>query len=63
MTEPVPPSRFHKIGWRVVRTAASASFYTSSFATGLALVDRIGELAGSADHHPDVDLHEESVTV
>jgi 4a-hydroxytetrahydrobiopterin dehydratase len=63
MTEPVPPSRFHEIGWRVVRTAASASFHTGSFATGLALVDRIGELAAAVDLHPDLDLRTDSVTV
>lgn len=42
--------------WRHVRDRLEAAFATGDFATGLALVARIGEAAEAADHHPDVDL-------
>lgn len=42
---------------------ASALFRTGSFAVGVELVNEIGKLAGSANHHPDVDLRYSSVTV
>ena len=38
------------------------SFDTGDFATGLKLVERVGELAESIHHHPDVELHYGSVT-
>ncbi len=49
--------------WRVLAVSALARFTTGSFATGLVLVTRIGELAESANHHPDVDLRYGTVTV
>jgi 4a-hydroxytetrahydrobiopterin dehydratase len=61
--ETVTPGRFHEIGWRVVRDDASAHFRTGSFAAGVALVDAIGRLADEANHHPDVDLRPDGVTV
>ncbi|HET6713335.1 MAG TPA: VOC family protein [Actinomycetota bacterium] len=63
MGETVTPRRFHEIGWRVVRDDACAHFRTGSFAAGVALVDAIGELADTANHHPDVDLRPDGVTV
>jgi 4a-hydroxytetrahydrobiopterin dehydratase len=42
---------------------AYAHFRTGSFAVGIALVDAIGRLADAANHHPDVDLRHEGVTV
>lgn len=42
--------------WRVVGDEAHALFRTKDFATGLRLVNEIGELAEEADHHPDVLL-------
>ncbi|NYE35051.1 4a-hydroxytetrahydrobiopterin dehydratase [Nocardioides cavernae] len=42
--------------WRLLRTGIRARFRTGDFATGLALVDRIGAAAEEADHHPDVSL-------
>jgi len=50
-------------GWRVLRTSAVARFETGSFGSGLRLITRIGVLAESANHHPDVDLRYGSVTV
>lgn len=42
--------------WRQVDDAIMARFRTGDFATGLALVDRIGAAAEEADHHPDLTL-------
>ena len=63
MSEAVSLQRFHELDWRVVRDDASTHFRTGSFAEGLALVDAIGGLADAANHHPDVDLRSDSVTV
>ena len=63
MSETIDPRRFHEFDWRVVRDDASTHFRTGSFATGVALVDAIGRLADAADHHPDVDLRPDGVTV
>jgi 4a-hydroxytetrahydrobiopterin dehydratase len=51
--------------WRMLWGAgfACALFRTGSFATGVALVQAIGELAAAAAHEPDVDLRPASVTV
>ncbi|MFT4082736.1 MAG: 4a-hydroxytetrahydrobiopterin dehydratase [Nocardioides sp.] len=49
--------------WRAGADAASAVFATGSFAAGVRFVTVIGDLAESADHHPDVDLRYPSVTV
>jgi 4a-hydroxytetrahydrobiopterin dehydratase len=63
MSEQISPQRFHEVDWRVVRDDACAHFPTGSFAAGVALVDAIGRLADAADHHPDVDLRPDGVTV
>jgi 4a-hydroxytetrahydrobiopterin dehydratase len=63
MSETITPKRFHKVDWRVVRDDAATHFRTGSFAAGVALVDAIGRLADAADHHPDVDLRPDGVTV
>ena len=67
MTERITAHKFLEAddvaGWRVQDETASATFRTGSFATGVALVDRIGVLADAADHHPDVDLRYPTVTV
>lgn len=49
--------------WRVVAHGACAHFRTGAFATGLALVNAVAELAETANHHPDVDLRYAAVTV
>jgi 4a-hydroxytetrahydrobiopterin dehydratase len=49
--------------WRVLAHGIAARFRTGSFATGVDLVDAIGELADAANHHPDVDLRYPAVTV
>ncbi|HET7431888.1 MAG TPA: 4a-hydroxytetrahydrobiopterin dehydratase [Nocardioides sp.] len=42
--------------WRPILGHLEARFATGSFATGLELANRIGELAEAANHHPDLDL-------
>jgi len=49
--------------WRWLLGGLHARFATGDFATGLRLVNEIGALAESADHHPDVDLRYGFVTV
>jgi 4a-hydroxytetrahydrobiopterin dehydratase len=49
--------------WRQLFETLRTRFRTGSFATGLRLVTRIGELAEEADHHPDVDLRYPTVAV
>lgn len=67
MTEGIAPRQFHEaVGvadWRVLFEGACSHFRTGSFAAGVALVDAIGRLADAANHHPDIDLRYESVTV
>jgi 4a-hydroxytetrahydrobiopterin dehydratase len=63
MSETVTPQRFHEADWRVVRDDASTHFRTGTFAAGVALVNAIGRLADDANHHPDVDLRPDGVTV
>ena len=63
MSERVKPQRFHEADWRVVRDDASTHFRTGSFEAGIALVNAIGRLADDANHHPDVDLRPDGVTV
>ena len=42
--------------WRSMHQALQARFRTGDFATGLEMVNRIGEAAEEMDHHPDLDL-------
>jgi 4a-hydroxytetrahydrobiopterin dehydratase len=49
--------------WRVLGEGACAYFRTGSFMAGARLVHAIGELAGLGEHHPDLDLRHEGVTV
>jgi len=42
--------------WTFVNHTLHASFATGDFATGLRLVNRIGDAAESANHHPDIVL-------
>jgi 4a-hydroxytetrahydrobiopterin dehydratase len=69
MTERLTSLQFSESGgvedWRVIWGAgfACAYFATGSFQDGVALVQAIGELAGAANHYPDIDLRPEGVTV
>jgi 4a-hydroxytetrahydrobiopterin dehydratase len=66
-TEPISMRQFHEAtgveDWRIVGEGACAFFRTGSFAGGARLVQAISELAGLDDHHPDVDLRSDGVTV
>lgn len=42
--------------WRQVLGSLKARFKTGDFATGLALVNRVGAAAEAANHHPDISL-------
>ena len=63
----ISPRQFHESegveDWRVLGEGACAFFRTGSFAAGARLVQAISELAGLDDHHPDVDLRRDGVTV
>ena len=67
MTERISARHFHEAegveDWQVRDGRAFAYFRTGSFATGLALVDAIGVLADAANHHPDIHLRYQGVTV
>ena len=42
--------------WRLLFSTLHARFETGDFATGVRLVDAIGEAAEEINHHPDVDV-------
>lgn len=49
--------------WHHEGDQIEARFETGDFATGLALVNRIGAAAEAANHHPDITLTYPSVAV
>jgi 4a-hydroxytetrahydrobiopterin dehydratase len=49
--------------WRALGEGAYAYFRAESFGGGARLLQRISELAGLGDHHPDADLRHQGVTV
>ena len=67
MTDHISPKQFHESegveDWRVLGDGACAYFRTGSFAAGARLVQAVSALPGIADHHPDVDLRHDGVTV
>jgi 4a-hydroxytetrahydrobiopterin dehydratase len=50
-------------GWSEVDGALEREFQFADFAEALAFVNRVGELAEAADHHPDVAIHWNRVTL
>jgi 4a-hydroxytetrahydrobiopterin dehydratase len=50
-------------GWTFEDDCLRARFETGDFVTGLRLVNRIGEAAEAANHHPDLDLRYPTVAV
>jgi 4a-hydroxytetrahydrobiopterin dehydratase len=50
-------------GWAHLGNGLYTRIATPDFATGLALVNAIGEAAGSADNHPHVGLHNTHVDI
>lgn len=69
MTDPITAKQFRDAqgvaDWRTIFGGgwACAYFRTGSFAAGVELVRAIGEVADAANHHPDVDLRPEGVSV
>jgi 4a-hydroxytetrahydrobiopterin dehydratase len=67
MTQPITPRQFHEAAgvedWRVLGDGACAYFCTGSFEAGARLAQAIAKLGGLGDHHPDIDLRHEGVTV
>jgi 4a-hydroxytetrahydrobiopterin dehydratase len=67
MTEKISPATFRAAegvdDWLVLFEGVCARFRTGTFVAGLALVDEIGRLAEAAQHHPDIDLRYDAVTV
>jgi 4a-hydroxytetrahydrobiopterin dehydratase len=43
--------------WREVDGALEREFRFADFAEALAFVNRVGEAAEAANHHPDVEIH------
>jgi 4a-hydroxytetrahydrobiopterin dehydratase len=44
-------------GWAKVDGALEREFRFADFAEALAFVNRVGELAEEANHHPDIEIH------
>ncbi|HEX4791623.1 MAG TPA: 4a-hydroxytetrahydrobiopterin dehydratase, partial [Actinospica sp.] len=69
MTDRISAKQFRDAGgvedWRTIFGGgwACAYFRTGSFAAGVELVRAIGEVAAAANHHPDVELRPEGVSV
>ena len=67
MTERITARQFHEaVGvedWRVLGDGACTYIRTGSFEAGARIVQAIAGLRGLDDHHPDIDLRYEGVTV
>jgi 4a-hydroxytetrahydrobiopterin dehydratase len=50
-------------GWNEVDKALERTFEFGDFREALAFVNRVGELAESKNHHPDIAIHYNKVTL
>jgi 4a-hydroxytetrahydrobiopterin dehydratase len=50
-------------GWAEVDGALEREFRFADFGEALAFVNRVGELAEAEDHHPDIAIHWNRVTL
>jgi 4a-hydroxytetrahydrobiopterin dehydratase len=50
-------------GWAEVNGALQRDYVFRDFAEALAFVNRVGELAEAENHHPDIALHWNKVTL
>jgi 4a-hydroxytetrahydrobiopterin dehydratase len=50
-------------GWTEVDDALERTFQFDSFVEALAFVNRLGELAEAENHHPDIAIHYNRVTL
>jgi 4a-hydroxytetrahydrobiopterin dehydratase len=49
-------------GWQVTNGELRKTFSTANFVAALAFVNRVGELAEAAGHHPDITINYNRVT-
>ncbi len=49
--------------WTEVDKALERTFELENFVDALAFVNRVGELAEAEDHHPDIAIHYNRVTL
>jgi 4a-hydroxytetrahydrobiopterin dehydratase len=67
MTDYISPKQFHDSegveDWRVLGDGACAYFRTGSLAESARLVHAISKLPAVDDHHPDIDVRHDGVTV
>jgi 4a-hydroxytetrahydrobiopterin dehydratase len=50
-------------GWTEVGKALERTFEFENFVDALAFVNRVGELAEAENHHPDIAIHYNRVTL
>jgi 4a-hydroxytetrahydrobiopterin dehydratase len=50
-------------GWNDVDNALERTFEFGNFVDALAFVNRVGELAEAENHHPDIAIHYNEVTL
>jgi len=50
-------------GWSEVDGALERTFQLENFVEALAFVNRVGELAEAENHHPDIAIHYNRVTL
>lgn len=50
-------------GWSEVDGALERTFQLANFVYALAFVNRVGELAEAENHHPDIAIHYDRVTL
>jgi 4a-hydroxytetrahydrobiopterin dehydratase len=50
-------------GWAEIDGALEREFRFADFAAALAFVNQVGELAEAEDHHPDIAIHWNRVTL
>ncbi len=50
-------------GWDEVDSALERTFSFDDFRAALAFVNRVGELAEAENHHPDIAIHYNKVTL
>jgi len=51
------------VTWNEVEDALERTFEFDDFRAALAFVNRVGELAESENHHPDIAIHYSKVTL
>ena len=50
-------------GWNEVDNALERTFQLEDFVEALAFVNRVGQLAEAENHHPDIEIHYNRVTL